>query len=244
MKIGKRGKHLWEQKDLDFLRNNFKTMTNKQLADGLGIRLTTCRTKLYELGLKRMEMEYWTPEQVQFLRDNYRTMGDVEMAELFNEVCPKKKPWCKRHINKKRKYLNLFRSKDEIAGIIKRNFKHGRFDNAFSKMWKSNTITEVGDIRIWKDQNGKNFAVIKTEVGFKHYNRWLFFQSFFTLPSNVLVVTRSGEMMAKGPEDLMIIDMKENGRRASLHQYPKELWQTVQLIRNLQNQIKNKNERQ
>ena len=68
MIINENGWHIWEDKDIKFLKDNYKNLTNPQLAKGLGIKLTTCRKKLYELGLKRMEMEYWNDEMINFIR--------------------------------------------------------------------------------------------------------------------------------------------------------------------------------
>src|SRR5690606_16774101 len=127
--------------------------------------------KLYELGYKRMEMEYWTPEQVQFLLDNYKEMGDVEMAEIFEETCPKTKPWTKNHIDKKRNYLKLYRTKEELNKIHKRNTDNGRFKMCVVKRWETTGVTPVGEIRIWQNSGGGEFAVVKRKNGFVHYNR-------------------------------------------------------------------------
>tara|TARA_R110002050_G_scaffold69507_2_gene150316 strand:+ start:5351 stop:6139 length:789 start_codon:yes stop_codon:yes gene_type:complete len=85
MKRGKWGKHIWEDQDIKFLKDNYRAMTNRELAAGLGIKLTTCRTKLYELGLKRMEMEYWTQEQIQFLKNNFGELWNALSTTLHCE---------------------------------------------------------------------------------------------------------------------------------------------------------------
>lgn len=94
------GKIVLTKDQEDFLRSNWDKMTNRQLAKALGLNLTTTRSRLYALGLKRMEMEYFTEEMEDFLRDNYREIGDVEMAEMFEEIYPKKKPWTEKHIRR------------------------------------------------------------------------------------------------------------------------------------------------
>jgi hypothetical protein len=46
-------------------------------------------------------------------------------------------------------------------------------------------------------------------------------------------VTKSGDIVAHGPEDLEVIDRAEHARRNSLKKYPEELRETVQLLRNI-----------
>lgn len=75
----------WTYDRIKFLKDNYSKLSNKELAKTLGLGLTSTRTKLYDLGLKRIEMEYFTDEQIAFLKSNYQTMGDVEIAEYFEE---------------------------------------------------------------------------------------------------------------------------------------------------------------
>lgn len=151
MKRGKWDKHIWEASDIQFLKDNYMKMTNQQLADGLGIKLTTCRTKLYQLGLQRMQMEFWTEEQVQFLKDNYKELGDVELAEILQEVTPKEKGWTKNHIAKKRKYLSLKRTMSEHHQILLRNRDQKRHSTV-KRSWKKRR-----ENNLWERQNA--FAI-------------------------------------------------------------------------------------
>ena len=133
MKRGKWDKHIWEKKDIQYLKDNYRTMTNKELAAGLGIKLTTCRNKIYELGLQRFKLEHWNKSQIQFLLDNYREIGNVELAEILQENTPKKKGWTKNHIAKKMGYLKLSRTEEEIEAIKIRNAA-----SSYSKMALTN----------------------------------------------------------------------------------------------------------
>lgn len=47
---------------LQYLVDNYQHKTNAELAAHLGLKRTACRMKLYELGYKRIEMEYWSEE--------------------------------------------------------------------------------------------------------------------------------------------------------------------------------------
>ncbi|MFA6058926.1 MAG: hypothetical protein WC756_12060 [Taibaiella sp.] len=118
---------IWKQWQIDFLIENFSTMTAQQLSDSIGIKRTKVRMKYAELGLKKLDLEYWTDEQLDFLKSSYQTMGDVEIAEVLNERWPKNKQWTKNHIAKKRNYLKLKRSPEQQRIIIKNNsIKGGR----------------------------------------------------------------------------------------------------------------------
>lgn len=128
----------WTSEMIDFLKSKFFHSTNKQIAEALGLKLTVVRNKAAEIGLKRIEMEYWTDEQLIFLHANYRTMGDVEIAENLQQLFPKKKPWTKQHICKKRKYLELRRTKEQIDAIRTRNSSEG--GNAYTINRNSSSI--------------------------------------------------------------------------------------------------------
>ena len=111
------GRLIWTDDMISFLKINFLNMTNQQLADALGLKLTKVREKCYELGLKRMELEFWSKEQVDFLLAYYEIMGDVEIAEIFNQLYAKKKGWTFKHIEKKRRYLKLRRTRTQVKKI-------------------------------------------------------------------------------------------------------------------------------
>jgi|GEM_PF-5051014 len=115
----------WTDDMKDFLINNYKSMTNQQLADHFGLKLTVTRNKLRELGLKRMELEYWSEEMKVYLINNYQTMGDVEIMNYFKQYFPKKKGWKRNAIRKKRNYLGLHRTEEQIAAIVAKNTKRG-----------------------------------------------------------------------------------------------------------------------
>lgn len=147
-----------------FLRDNHATMTNQQLADAMGLKLTKVREKCYELGLYRMRLEYWTQDQIDFLQAYYEILGDVELAEVFNTLWCKNKGWTKKHIEKKRRYLKLKRSRAQIQMIHERNTKTGRFAKHHWKRWDG-IARNQGDIAIWKHESGRQTVVVKWSGG-------------------------------------------------------------------------------
>lgn len=112
----------------DFLRSNYLSLSNQQLASALGLGLTTTRTMMYSLGLKRIEHEYWTPEEVNLLQANYQTVGDVELSEMLTDHSLTGKQWTNKMVWKKRVHLSLHRTPEQIEAIRLRNYQAGRID--------------------------------------------------------------------------------------------------------------------
>lgn len=120
---------MFSKKDIKFIRDNFQSMTNQQIADALGLKKTKVRMKAYELGLQRIKLEYWPVEAVDYLISNYKIMGNVEIVEYFNSMFPKSKGWTTSHIDKKLEQLHLKRNKRDWYSIIERNRLQGRYGN-------------------------------------------------------------------------------------------------------------------
>lgn len=125
--IGKYGKIIFSESDIQFIKDNFQTMTNQSIADVLGLKKTIVRTKAYEMGLKRIKLEYWSQEAIDFLKANYYKIGNKELVRIFTEKFPKEKGWTVSHINKKLTQLNLKRTKLDWFMIKERNRNNGSF---------------------------------------------------------------------------------------------------------------------
>ena len=106
------------ENQVEFIVGNYERMTNSQIAKVLGLKLQYLRNKLYEMDMYRMRLEYWSDEQTTFLKANYKTKGDSELAKIFNDKWPKNKTWTIKHIEKKRRYLKLKRTKSEVNSIL------------------------------------------------------------------------------------------------------------------------------
>jgi hypothetical protein len=124
---GKYGKIIFSDDDIQFIKDNFQTMTNEQIANDLGLKRTIVCTKAYELGLQRMKLESWPDEAVQYLKENYHKIGDREMCRHFATTFPKQKGWTSKHIQKKMSQLGLKRNKLHWYCIKERNRDNGSF---------------------------------------------------------------------------------------------------------------------
>ena len=221
MAVGKRT--IWTEEMINFLKSNYMKMNNRQLAEALGLKITVTRLKLYELGYKRIEMEYWTEEQINTLKEKYKIWGDVEIAEYFNKHFPKKKGWTKKHIEKKRRYLNLKRTRDEKSTVIDRNIKHGRYSKKHYLRWLGRR-TKIGTVKVWKYHNGDSVPVIRINpkdypdyylrsnyfIKLSYYN-WT--QAFGIIPKGKLIIHKNHDTLDCNIENLECIDRVEAGAR-------------------------------
>jgi hypothetical protein len=176
----------------NFLRENFFKLSNPELANAIGLNLTTTRKHCYRMGLKRMNLEYWCEASVRFLRLYYKKIGDTELAEIFEKHWPKQKGWTKKHIEKKRRYLFLKRTKQEITAIRIRNTDLGRFSMCAVKMWENRGTAKSGEVRIWNHTNGVKMAFVKTENSFTPRNRWLWIQAFGEIDKDDIIRAKVG----------------------------------------------------
>lgn len=221
-----------------YIKRNYSTQTNAQLSINLGIKLTTLRTKMYSMGIKRMEMEYFTPEMVDFLKENYAIMGDAEICEIFEQRWPKNKRWLKKHIAKKRGYLNLFRTKDELKQIHERNVLTGRFKSCPIKAWLTRGVTPVGELHEWHLSDGNKVLVIKTEKGFVHYKRYLWETMVGPIPKGYVVRTKDNNHLNIHIDNLECITRQEHAKRNAIWNMPNDWIENHLLIRKINNKIK------
>lgn len=203
---------------INYLKDNYEVFTNRELANHLGLTLTVTRNKLYFLGLKRMEMEYWTDEQVQFLKGSYKQIGDVELAEIYTNKWRKNKGWTKNHIEKKRRYLKLKRTKAELNNIMQRNISNGCGKVSNKKRWETTGQAPNGSIKFWKGSNGKNIVMIKINGEYFHWRRWIWEKKVGEIPKGMNVVFKDGNPLnyEKGIVNLELISDAEMSRRNSL----------------------------
>lgn len=198
----------WSLKMLAYLRNNYQKKNNWQLSKDLGLKITAVRIKLYEIGLKRMEMEYWTDEQVEYLKANYKAKGDQELAAEFQKLWPKKKLWTKKHIEKKRMYLGIKRTTREQFLI-----RTGRFNPDDYKDLQGQEFPE-GKKRLWF-QNGKYRWMIKIGRTFVHLHRYLWEKKHGPIPKNKKLHFIDGDTTNCKLSNLVLLTRSELARRIS-----------------------------
>lgn len=247
--VGNRNRIILTPEDKKFIQENWNSKTNSELADALGLKLTKLRGFLREMGLKRMELEYWNEEQVQWLKWNYQYYGDVEIAEIFNQLYLKKKSWTLKHIEKKRMYLKLNRSKSELEQIQIRNTINGRFAICVKKRWDKTGRMPFGSIFYWNTgYNNKPVLYIKTKDGYHMYYRYLWVKQKGSLNSDQLVVAKldapSNSLL--DVSQLEVISRTEHAIRnnKARMEYPEDIRQVIKTYNKLKKQLKIKEDGQ
>jgi hypothetical protein len=219
-----------EQKQ--FLKDNYLQMTNKELAASLGLKQTVVRMQLYKMGCKKYNKQHWTNEQVEFLIANYKTIGDAEIADIFDVQYYKVGGWSRKHIEKKRRYLLLKRTKEERDKIREHNKQRGCWKFAWS--YSTENQAPIGEKRV-AFQGNLAIVRIKTVNGFVNYSRWLWEQKKGKIPEGMKVRIMSDDRIDFTIDDLQLITTAENGRLNSINRTPKEL----KALKALQNKLKN-----
>ncbi len=235
----------FSEKLTSFVNENYSRMSNKQMAEAFGTSIGTIRKHCHGLGLLRMELEYWTNEKVDYLKANYIEIGDKELAEIFQQKWPKKKGWTLKHIEKKRKYLKLQRTRIELLAIKKRNVTKGCWQHMAT--WKKRHAHKEGTVKMWgkKDRDYK-FLVIKVDGRFVHYAQWLYVKHFGPFPEGFIIGFKDRDNMNVVPENLEAISRAEHARRNRTHRLklPDEYRALYKILNQLNNTIKFKQNEQ
>lgn len=232
----------WTDENIEFIKSNFHSKSNKELAEHLGYKLNSVRKKCYELGLYKMTLEYWTDEQIQFLKENYKKFGDSDLAKIFNEKWFKQKGWTKKHIEKKRKYLKLKRSDKQLLQIHKNLVKSGWGKLCNKRRWETTGSNKLGTIVLW---NQKKY--IKTSSGYVPL--WVFNYKVFIgqIPKGMMVIHKDRNKLNCNPENLFLLSREDNARRNrwnSYGKYPEDVKIQLRKIRKLKQIIKKKSNEQ
>lgn len=136
-------KIIWLRQDVQLLKDNFGTMSLRQLAELVRRPLGTVRHKLNRLGLKRNQKHYsWTVRQTNFLLRKYKTCGNVEIAEVLNKRWPRARPWTLKHVQKKMDNMGIKRTPEEVEAILLKNRREKRY-NLTAALEKNRKIREA-----------------------------------------------------------------------------------------------------
>lgn len=156
----------------------------------------------------------WTKAETNLLISKYQTIGDKKLAELFNIKYPKKvHKWTRQHIEKKRNYLNLKRTHDQVTKLRIENNRDGRQ----VKTWDKRGRMQEGEIRNW---NGKLFININGQK--IPYHRYI-------------MDAKRGDIVRRIDGQFKIITMADNARlnKQRSMEYPPELKEAIKALNQL-----------
>ena len=82
-KTERRPRRMWTKKELDFIKKNAQTMTNKELAEKLDRNIGSISIKVIELGVRDRHKKEWTDEEMNFIKENASKMTNQEIADAL-----------------------------------------------------------------------------------------------------------------------------------------------------------------
>lgn len=130
----------------------------------------------------------WTEKMDLYLLLNFQWVGDKRLAEMFQEKFPKHYPWTKKHIEKRRGYLGLKRTDEQVSHIRRINNGDGRH----YKAWDTRGRMQEGEVRTWE---GRKYIKVKGKVHL--YYRYI-------------TNARKGQIVRTHEGGIRIIDQREN----------------------------------
>lgn len=210
-------------------------MSNREFSEVLNIPFSSVLGKRMELGLKKMNMEYWTPIQVKWLKELYPHVGDLEISMMFNEAYPKEKGWTLKHIEKKRLYLGLRRTKKMLTQIRERNRMFGSWAVGIRRSKETIGVARVGSVKDW---GGRLYE--KTEAGYQLINRIVWERHYGKIPDHMNVVRVDPFGRLDDIKNLQLLTNAELAVKNSTSRCPAELKETMKLINQLNNAINEK----
>lgn len=73
----------WSEQEVAFIRDNVDTYTRQELADKLGVPVSTTQKKIKKLGLQPGFKKRYTENEEKFILDNYKEMSLEELGAMF-----------------------------------------------------------------------------------------------------------------------------------------------------------------
>ena len=91
----------WSEEEVEFIKENYKQLTVKEIADELKRTPRGVRGKIERLDidlepLKRNQKYEWTEKDIKFIKDNYKILTDEEIAEKIDKS---KSAVCRKRLN-------------------------------------------------------------------------------------------------------------------------------------------------
>ncbi len=203
-----------EKDHKQFIEKMFLKHSAQSIADKLQIKVWKVRHYAYSIGLKKQINKYWNSDEILILKSEYKYKGDTEIAEMLGRT--------KKQIEKKRKYLNLKRTTNQIRKIRGRNnviYEHG-----FQKGHIPPSLRKEGEI--WQRKKDKNFFTKQNGIVYK-LSRWVWLSSGRKLKKGYMIVHKNKDLSNNNISNLEQIKPSENIRRNTIHRYPKELKEVI-----------------
>jgi len=212
----------YSQSELDFLKDNFFSMTNAQLCEAINsmrsdtLKPSSVLHQCRRLGLRRGIQIRWSKEDIEFLNQNYKTHGYTELAIMLNDrkstfriIDGEKvyRTFNKKHVEKKQELLGLKHTDEETYKIRVRNnqiFNLGYTyeNNDWSLGYR--TAFPENQIRVWGHYE-RHYKYIKINGKFIHLNRYNWEQKYGPIPSDNILACKTDDRLNCDPENWELV---------------------------------------
>lgn len=192
-------KKVWKDSYTKFLKRNYDKMTQREIAESLGVRLGHIRFMCYKHGLIKAKKIIWTFEEKAYLSTHYRLIGDVELAKNMTDKFGR--PFTKQMIEHAMSRMNLKRSDDEVERIKKNNIRNRKYKKP-DKKFKDYQTT------IWT-RKGRKYKLIYLDGKFIFMNRFIWESVNGPIPKDKCVVFKDGNPMNCSIDNLELKSKKE-----------------------------------
>jgi hypothetical protein len=179
----------------------------------------------------------WTPQMENFLRKNYRHYGDLMLAQMMNDRYPHRFRWNIKNIEKKRSFLGLKRTKEEVF-ILRSEWARVYAPDRLERMWEDRNKMKVGEVRRWG-----RYEHIMTEQGIMLLHRYTWIKNHGRVKKGYNVVKKDATKSGGDIDNLELVSDAELGKRNSIARYPPELRKTIWALIKLNKSIDAKHSR-
>lgn len=162
----------------------------------------------------RLQYRRWTAAKITYLKRNYRRMGDKELAQQISEkVTTDGKVYKLKQIEKKRSYLGLQRTPEELAKIRARNASNGCWIKS-DELRAKRTYPEGKSVVVnMKDGSKRRYIKVGSKMVF--HNRFLWEQEYGKIPKGFVLRCLTEDKLNPDPDNWELLSMEENARRNS-----------------------------
>ncbi|MBP3916593.1 hypothetical protein [Clostridium sp.] len=153
----------WEEREIEFLKNNYLTLKSKEIAKVLN-RTEVAVSKMKDrLGLvKRVDVfregmdvktfsgrKYWTEEEVEFLKNNYLNMSLNKIAETLNRTeSSVEKKMLRLNLKGRKRYANII-TVEKFSKITKVSEKKIRYNMKYNNLPIYKCFNDKGALLYW-----------------------------------------------------------------------------------------------